>query len=88
MTSSQIVKITTIATMWYSIYWMHTLTKKHNLITRSMMEDILDIKVSKTVRDVGEGNYLVEDILNRKVSKTEEYISRRAESVDEVLNQK
>jgi hypothetical protein len=55
---------------------------------KEMVEEVLDIKVSKTVRDVGEGNFLVEDILNRKVSKTEEYISRRAESVDEVLNNK
>ena len=34
--TSQIVKIATIATMWYSIYWMRTLTKKHNLITISI----------------------------------------------------
>ena len=33
---SQIVKITTIATMWYSIYWMHALTKKHNIFAISI----------------------------------------------------
>ena len=34
--TSQIVKITTIATMWYSIYWMHALTKKHNIFAISI----------------------------------------------------
>ena len=36
MTSSQIVKIASIATMWYSIYWMRTLTKKHNIFAISI----------------------------------------------------
>ena len=33
---SQIMKIATIATMWYSIYWMRTLTKKNNFIAISI----------------------------------------------------
>ena len=34
--TSQIMKIATITTMWYSIYWMRTITKKHNLIAISI----------------------------------------------------
>ena len=36
MTSSQIVKIASIATMWYSIYWMRTLTKQYNIFAISI----------------------------------------------------
>ena len=35
--TSQIVKIATIATMWYSIYRMYTLTKKQNYIAISIV---------------------------------------------------
>lgn len=64
---SQIVKITTIATMWYSIYWMRTLTKKHNYIAISIAAAttvnyiLRNLKMGYCVFSLHNKSYLIRD---------------------------